>query len=100
MPDRDFLRNLLGGGSSADEILLDPRVEAAARRTSAIAFYEALRKVRATAKSTDVRMALDEALSRRRSFADPIGKAPTMSTINGVGTRLYGRSDTDADGTY
>jgi hypothetical protein len=52
MPDRDVLRKLLGGGSSADEILLDPRVDAAVRGGSTIALYAALRKVRATAKST------------------------------------------------
>jgi hypothetical protein len=100
MPDRDLVRALLGGGSAADEVLADAGVDAAVGGKSSGALYGALRRARKSAKSTDVRMALDHALSKRRAFVDPIVRAPTMYTLNGVGTRLYGSSDTAPDGTH
>ncbi len=49
-------------------------------------------------KQSDVAVQL---LSQRRIFVKALGRAPVMFTLNGVGTRLYGRSDIDVqDGTY
>jgi Flp pilus assembly protein TadD len=44
---------------------------------------------------------IDELLDNRRLFAEPIKKPPTMFTMNGVGTSLYGKQELDPnDGTY
>jgi tetratricopeptide (TPR) repeat protein len=33
-------------------------------------------------------------------WLEPLGKAPTMQTVNGIGTMLYGRYNPNADGLY
>src|ERR1041384_8070023 len=44
---------------------------------------------------------INELLNTRRLFAEKIKRAPTMYTVNGVGTSLYGKQEEDPnDGTY
>jgi hypothetical protein len=43
----------------------------------------------------------DALLGNRRLFLEPLnGSAPTMSTVNGVGTMIYGRDEAGPDGAY
>jgi hypothetical protein len=62
--------------------------------------WEVLREKRKVAHDPALRQAIDAAMKDRRSFLAPLNKAPTMHTINGIGTRLYGNSEPAADGTY
>jgi hypothetical protein len=48
----------------------------------------------------DHRDLVDSLLSQRRLFLEPIKSAPSMFSLNGVGTRIYGHEDPDPhDGT-
>ena len=50
--------------------------------------------------STDAPL-IDKLLDNRRLFLEPIKSTPSLTTINGFGTRLYGRDQYNpADGTY
>ena len=101
MLDEDAIKALLGRGAAADEALRDPGVAKAIRGTSPLALHAALRRFLGRTRSQTTREALDAALARRRAFAEPIRKAPSMTTINGVGTRLYGSDDLDpSDGSH
>jgi tetratricopeptide (TPR) repeat protein len=98
--DKDVLRGLLGGGAAADEVLRERHVREALPR-GPFAVYGALLKARRSRASGGARAAIDALLARRRVFVERIEKAPTMSTVNGIGTRLYGKSDVDrSDGSY
>ncbi len=100
MADEEALRAMLGDGAAADELLRDRDIRAALAR-GPFELHAALLKARRGRLSDGARSALGNLTARRRAFARPIGKAPQMSTINGVGTRLYGRDEVDpADGTY
>ncbi|HSN92290.1 MAG TPA: tetratricopeptide repeat protein [Anaeromyxobacteraceae bacterium] len=44
--------------------------------------------------------AIDAILARRRLFAVPVAKAPSLHTLNGIGSRIYGKSDVAPDGSY
>lgn len=43
---------------------------------------------------------LDEALAELKKMERPLGSAPAMFTMNGIGTRLYGSRDERPDGTH
>lgn len=64
------------------------------------ALYRLLLQKRKTASLAD-RPLIDELLANRRLFGAPLKKPPTMHTINGCGTSLYGKAEPDpADGTH
>lgn len=52
-------------------------------------------------ESDPTRSAQQEALAEHsRLWLDPVAKPPTMYTVNGIGTKLYGQSQPAADGTH
>src|SRR5882724_9228217 len=62
--------------------------------------YRLLLKKRKTCRLAD-RPLIDTILSSRRLFAEKVRRAPTLFTINGVGSKLYGKQEVDpGDGTY
>jgi hypothetical protein len=66
-----------------------------------LAAYRALFWLRFRSGHAADRAVVTSLLARRRLFVTPITRAPDLSTVNGVGTRLHGSGDHDAhDGTY
>ena len=62
--------------------------------------YRALWWGRLTGRFKQQRQLVDSLLANRRLFLEPIKKAPTMFTFNGMGTRVYGSESRDpSDGT-
>ncbi len=107
MPDtyrprtREEWRQLLGGGTAADEMLLDAAVAAAVDRDDPFAVHRALRGLRRRTQSGSARAEIDAVLDRSRVFARPLQKAPGLGRLNGIGTGMYGSADYDAeDDTY
>ncbi len=47
-----------------------------------------------------LRERIDGFLAEPRNFLTPVRSAPSMSTVNGIGTMLYGNRDGRPDGTY
>jgi hypothetical protein len=63
--------------------------------------YRALWWSRWRRRFGDLNDLAESLLAHRRLFIKPLGSAPTMFTYNGIGTRLYGRSELDVnDGTF
>jgi hypothetical protein len=52
------------------------------------------------AGSADERARVEALLKEPRTFGVPVNAAPTMSTINGLGSALYGKRAPRSDGTY
>jgi hypothetical protein len=46
------------------------------------------------------RKTVDTLLAHRRLFLAPLRRMPVLSTVNGIGAKLYGSSDEDGDRTY
>ena len=81
-------------------LLHDVEVSRAIEADQPRALYRLLLKKRRTAGLAD-RPLIEELLANRRLFSEPVAKAPTMHTINGIGTSLYGKAEKDeADGTH
>ncbi len=63
--------------------------------------YRALWWARWRRRFGDLNDLAQSLLAHRRLFIKPLRSAPAMFTYNGIGTRLYGRSELDAnDGTF
>ena len=79
----------------------DPAIGAALRGTDRRRLYDVLRRWLGSHAASPDAMGVRQLLANRRRFVSPIGRAPRMFTLNGVGTRLYGESEKDAqDGSY
>ncbi|MFT3913216.1 MAG: hypothetical protein QM704_03725 [Anaeromyxobacteraceae bacterium] len=77
-----------------------PPVAAAVAKGDGFALFKALRARRRTGRGPGEERALDAILAKRRLFAMPTGSAPGLYTLNGIGTRMYGRSEEGTDGSY
>ncbi|MCR4317323.1 MAG: hypothetical protein NUW37_13375 [Planctomycetes bacterium] len=83
-----------------EELLEDDEIRRAHKSGDPVRLYNALRKNR-NYFSPDVQDDVTDLLADRRGFVKPVAKAPALSTVNGVGTMLYGKSELDSrDGTY
>lgn len=83
--------------SLIDEVLREPGL-AGVRGPKLYALLKARAKVEPNMAR---RRAIEEHLANRRNFVEPIRSAPTLSTLNGVGSKLYGESERDsADGSF
>jgi tetratricopeptide (TPR) repeat protein len=78
----------------------EPSIAAAISRGDGFALMSALRERRAARRGPGEERALDAILARRRLFTAPVGSAPALFTFNGIGSRIYGRSDPAPDGSY
>jgi hypothetical protein len=81
----------------ADE---SPAVRRAIERGKPGALYRALLFVRWFGKSAERKSGAAELIARRRLFIEPITSPPALITYNGIGVRLYGNAELDADRTY
>lgn len=81
----------------------DPGIRKAIERGSPRGVYRALFWARWLGRLRDdkSRQEASALLGNRRLFLEPLkGRAPVMSTINGIGTTIYGRDEQAADGAY
>jgi tetratricopeptide (TPR) repeat protein len=78
----------------------DPPIAAAIAAGDARRLQRALEKRRKGRRGALEARTIDAILAKRRLFTMPVAKAPTLSTVNGIGARVYGRSDRAADGSY
>lgn len=81
----------------------DPGIHKAIERGSPRGVYRALFWARWLGRLRDdkAKQEADALLGNRRLFLEPLnGRAPVMSTINGIGTTIYGREEQGADGAY
>lgn len=86
-----------------EPLATDPRIHKAIERGSPRGVYRALFWARWLGRLRDDRSKkeADALLGNRRLFLEPLaGRAPVMSTINGIGTTIYGREEQGADGAY
>jgi hypothetical protein len=88
------------GHSHVARILREPEIAAlvAARRSHDL--YDLIRVRRAHSIDPAERSDLDAWLADRRWFFEPVERAPTLLTVNFIGTMLYGATDARSDGTY
>ncbi len=86
--------------SPMDELKKDPQLGPLIATLTGAKLHEALKARSAVEPNATRRRLLEEVLGNRRWFLEPLKKAPTMSTVNGIGTKLYGESEREADGTY
>ena len=77
----------------------DPALQGPIDRNDLGALYAALLRARTREEHAVNRPLIDRLLGDRRLFLEP-ASPPTLSTINGVGTRLYGESERAPDGTH
>ncbi len=78
----------------------DPAVSSAIAAGDGKKLFAALEARRKGKRGPFEARAIDAILARRRLFLAAVIKAPGLSTLNGIGTRIYGRSDVASDGTY
>jgi Tetratricopeptide repeat len=83
-----------------DQLAKDPSIGPIVSNNRGAKLYQALQaRLKAENNPTNRRL-IEDVLRDRRWFLEPLTSAPTMSTINGIGTMLYGESERDPDGTY
>jgi tetratricopeptide (TPR) repeat protein len=78
----------------------DPAVAAAMAAGSARKLHAALEKRKKGPRGAFEGRAIDAILAQRRLFLDPVAAAPSLYTMNGIGTMIWGKSDVGSDGTY
>jgi hypothetical protein len=78
----------------------DPEVAAAVAAGDARKLHAALARRRKGKRGAFEARAIDAILARRRLFTMPVVKAPSLTTLNGIGSRLWGKSEAANDGTY
>jgi hypothetical protein len=81
----------------------DPGIHKAIERGSPRGVYRALFWARWLGRLRDEKSKKEASalLGNRRLFLEPLaGRAPVMSTINGIGTTIYGREEQGDDGAY
>ena len=77
-----------------------PGLKAAIATGDPHAVHRALRAARRVTTGEEC-ATLDMLLSRRSLFLRPLGSVPSMHTVNGIGTTIYGRVEADEEaGTY
>lgn len=97
----DFWVAALGGDATAERLVRDGAIAKAIQSRRPSQIHAAMENKFRHAKSPGDHAALWRALENRRLFAEPIRKAPGMSTVNGIGMRLSGAQDRDPqDGSY
>lgn len=77
-----------------------PAVARAIERGDAHAVYRALWFGKVFGPLRDKRAAVEAVLARRRLFLTPLKRSPMLSTLNGIGAKVYGSSEQESDGTY
>lgn len=77
----------------------EPRVREAIELGDAKKLHAALRACKKNPSFLQDAPVIDEILSIRRLFVYGSG-APSLFTLNGFGTKIYGKSDEGSDGTY
>ena len=77
----------------------DPRVREAIELGDGKKLHAALKGAKKNPSFMNDVAVIDELLSMRRLFIYGSG-APSLFTINGVGTKIYGKSDEGSDGSY
>lgn len=86
-----------------EPLATDPGIRKAIERGSPRGVYRALFWARWLGRLRDDRAKkeADALLGNRRLFLEPLaGRAPVMSTVNGIGTTIYGREEQGDDGAY
>jgi Flp pilus assembly protein TadD len=83
-----------------DQLRQDPSIGPVMAKLRGAELYRALRARLKVENNANNRRLLEEVLGDRRWFLEPITSAPTMSSINGIGTKLYGESERAPDGTH
>jgi len=78
----------------------DPGVAAAIGKGDGFALMRALRVRRKAGRGPGDERAIDAILAKRRLFVMPLSGAPSLFTFNGIGTRMVGKSDETADGSF
>ena len=91
---------VLGEGPSTKTLLSSRPVAEAIRSGSPLKVHAALEKQLSTISGTGERQRVAAILADPRRFAAPISGPPTLTTINGFGSKLMGRSHPAPDGTY
>src|SRR2546427_786735 len=82
------------------DLMYDVEIARAVENDRPRDLYRLLSKKRKTSGMAE-QASISELLNTRRLFAEKIRRAPTMYTVNGVGTSLYGKQEEDPnDGTY
>ncbi len=99
--DPRYWEEVLGGRQSAAWLLQDPEIDAAIRRGRPHAVYRLFRRRLSAAPSGAAREALEAVVRNRRFFLEPMQGSPGLSTLNGIGARVYGSQERNPeDGTY
>lgn len=80
-------------------LMTDASIEAAVHSCNPKALYKALRRWCHREQGSPYRASIQELLKRRRFFVSS-GDSPSLFTFNGIGTKLYGQSEVEPDGTY
>jgi hypothetical protein len=93
-------RGWLSACPELNQFVSDSAVAAAVAAGDARRLRAALEKRRKGSRGAFEGRAIGAILARRRLFTMPVTKAPTLSTVNGIGARIYGKSDVAPDGTY
>jgi hypothetical protein len=83
-----------------DQLSQDPSIGPIMAKLRGAELYRALRARLKAENNANNRRLLEEVLRDRRWFLEPITSAPTMSSVNGIGTKLYGESERAPDGTH
>jgi hypothetical protein len=79
----------------------DPKIAAAIAAGDGAKLSAALKARRKGPRAAFEHRTLDAILQRRRLFISPMnGGAPGLFTLDGIGSRIYGKSDLAPDGTY
>src|SRR5512138_2912401 len=78
----------------------DADVAAAIAAGDARKLHAALSRRRKGERGAFEARAIDAVLAQRRLFTMPVVKAPTLTTFNGIGSRMVGKGDVAADGSY
>jgi hypothetical protein len=96
IPRREFVKEV----PELQRLSGEPEISRALERADAHALYAALSAWRKRHPDTHEAW-VDRLLGNRRFFLKPLKRAPSLMTMNGVGTSLYGSSDANPqDGSY
>lgn len=77
----------------------DPKIREAVELGDGAKLWKALKAAKKNPAFANDQAAINEMLGVRRLFLHGSG-APSLFTLNGFGTKIYGKSDESSDGTY
>jgi hypothetical protein len=83
-----------------EELAKDPSIGPIVTNLRGEKLFRALTARLAVENNAQNKRLLEEVLKSRRWFVEPIGSAPTLSRVNGIGTGIYGASERGDDGSY